>query len=1004
MDFNTKEYKGFELISYEDIPDCSSKGIYLRHKKTGLEVFHLLNDDTENLCGFCFRTPPESSNGIAHILEHSVLCGSEKFPLRDPFINLENQSLKTFLNALTGPLATMYPVSSVIEEDYFNLMSVYADSVFFPNLKKEAFMQEAYHLEKNEDGEYSIQGVVYNEMKGVYSSFDSICHKSIVTSITKGTAYDKDSGGDPSVIPELTYEQYLEFHKKFYRPDNCLLFLYGNIPTEKQLDFLQEFLISRIEQRLDLYKPLSETPLSVITNMKPDVIDKPVRVETFGPNVLEKDKDENPSVYFSWRLPDSNDVEKSIEQRLLSEILVQNDGSPLTKAIINSGLIKDISPYNGINNGTKLSYFSVGMDGVKKSSIDKLYKLIIKTINNLIKKGIEQDDIDCAVMDLEISTKEVRRSMGPFSLTLLRRVMRSWTMGEEPSKHLYVKKAFDAVKKRIAEQPDYLTSLLKEYFIDNNQLCINIITPSPKFAEECRKNESLQIEKLKAQISDVELEKQTTVLREFQQKDESELLSCLPHINARTIKYNIPQIHTDFEMLEYGKDKKVPFMCNVENTNGVNYLSVCFPFDVLDTSDYEYLPLLIYMITEVGWNGKSWDKCATIVNKYSGSFSCASITGECPSTDLALRLKSEYGKYNITGREWLCMRVKMLSENTKQCLDFFADCISSYDFKDIKRVRHLFDEFLSDFENSISESGHLYMNSLASASFNRSKAVDEILTGITNLSFIRTLKGKYRLISKKMNDIAKKVFSSGAVIDLICDRDSKDSAVESIKEFASKLFLKMPESANPSTTFDSLKKLIKVCDLNSDLNCFEKDIQVGYGAVSFKCSSYATIEASAEAVYAHWLSSSLLWERIRTVCGAYGAFAQNDSVEQIFAILTYRDPNPVKAIEQIEECLRLGSEKVFTEDEVIKAITGTFSSELKPRTPKSIGYIGFERLLTCIHQDDVNMRIKLTLEVTPEHMHNAAVRLYDNFRQMCKKTALCPKTDNSGSAFAKIRL
>ena len=181
MNIEAKEYKGFEIISQDDIPDCSSKGIYLRHKKTGLEVFHLLNEDTENLCGFCFRTPPESSNGIAHILEHSVLCGSEKFPLRDPFINLENQSLKTYLNALTGPINTMYPVSSVIEEDYFNLVSVYADSVFFPNLKKEAFMQEAYHLEKDDEGNYSIQGVVYNEMKGVYSSFDSISYKEVIS-------------------------------------------------------------------------------------------------------------------------------------------------------------------------------------------------------------------------------------------------------------------------------------------------------------------------------------------------------------------------------------------------------------------------------------------------------------------------------------------------------------------------------------------------------------------------------------------------------------------------------------------------------------------------------------------------------------------------------------------------------------------------------------------------------------------------------------------------------
>ena len=462
MNIEAKEYKGFEIISQDDIPDCSSKGIYLRHKKTGLEVFHLLNEDTENLCGFCFRTPPESSNGIAHILEHSVLCGSEKFPLRDPFINLENQSLKTYLNALTGPINTMYPVSSVIEEDYFNLVSVYADSVFFPNLKKEAFMQEAYHLEKDDEGNYSIQGVVYNEMKGVYSSFDSISYKAVISSILKGTPFDKDSGGDPQEIPDLTYEQYLAFHKKFYRPDNCLVFLYGNIPTEKQLDFLQEFLINRLEQRSKLYPKLTETPLETIQKMTPVIFDKPIREDSYGPNIMVKDKDENPSVYFTWRLPPADNLEKSIEQRLISEILVQNDGSPLTKAIINSGLITDVSPYNGINGGTVFSSFTIGMDGVKKSNVSKLQKLILKTINNLVKKGINQDDIDCAVMDLEISTKEVRRSAGPFSLTLLRRALKGWTVGRSPSQELLIQDAFDSVKAKINANPDYLKSLLKE--------------------------------------------------------------------------------------------------------------------------------------------------------------------------------------------------------------------------------------------------------------------------------------------------------------------------------------------------------------------------------------------------------------------------------------------------------------------------------------------------------------------------------------------------------------
>lgn len=999
MENFAKEYKGFEILSQEDIPDCSSKGIYLRHKKTGLEVFHLFNNDTENLCSFCFRTPPESSNGIAHILEHSVLCGSEKFPVKDPFINLENQSLKTYLNALTGPVNTMYPVSSVIEEDYFNLMSVYADSVFFPNLKKEAFMQEAYHLEKN-NNEYSIQGVVYNEMKGVYSSFDSVCYKNIASLIFKGTTFDKDSGGDPAEIPELTYEQYLAFHKKYYRPDNCLVFLYGNIPTEKQLDFLQSFLINRLEERLSDYSSESESPLDFINKMKLSEISETVTEESYGPNLVEKNKDEDPTVCFSWRLPSSVELENKIEQRIISAILLQNDGSPLNKAIINSGLVKEVFPYSGVFSRGKFNSFCVGADGVKKKNINKLYKIIKDTINDLIKNGVSQDDIDCAIMDLEFSTKEIVRSGGPFSLVLLRRVINGWTVGQNPSEQLYIQKAFDNVKNKIKSDANYLTNVLKKYFIDNREQCINIITPSPKFAQEYRKKEAVHIERLKAELSDNDLDLQTKQLRDFQQKDESELLKLLPHINARKIKYSIPQIKSNFQMLEYEKDRKVPFVTTIEPTNGINYFSVCFPFDVLDSEDYEYLPLFNYMITELGWNGKKWDQCATLVNKYSGGFSSATVTGECSQTENGKKIKNDFEKYNIIGREWVCLRIKMLQENTSDCLELFSDCILSPDFSDIKRIKHLFAEFLTDFESSISESGHLYMNSIAGSYFNRSKAVDEILTGITNLQFIRKLKGKEKFISNKLNKIANKLFSSGAVINLICDENSKDSAVENIKNFALKLSLKMPDTPNPETTFESLKQLIKVCKPDQQLSCFEKNIQVGYGAALFKCSSYATIEATSDAVYSHWLSNSLLWERIRTICGAYGAFAQNDSIDQVFTILTYRDPNPVCSLMEIEESLRIGAEKVFTEDEVVKAITGTFSSELKPRTPKTLGYVGFERILTCIAQEDVNTRIRLTLEVTPDLMHQAAVRLYENYKNYVRKAALCPKSVKLSSNIA----
>lgn len=989
MNLDSNEYKGFEIIEKKYIADCTSNGIYLRHKKTGLEVFHLLNNDKENLCAFCFRTPPEKSNGVAHIMEHSVLCGSQKYPIKDPFIHLENQSLKTFLNAMTGSDKTLYPVSSVVEEDYFNLFSVYADSVFFPELKKEAFMQEGWHLEKNEKDEYSIQGVVYNEMKGVYSSFDSVCSDVVQSSVLCDTIYELDSGGCPLVIPELTYEQYLDFHKKNYSPNNCLLFLYGNIPTQKQLDFLQKEVLDKIELSYDLQD--ESYALKKIKNIKPPVFSQINKVQAYAPSVLNSKKEEDPSVIVSWRLTESSNLYDYVETGILNEVLTSHDGSPITKALLDSGLGNELASCAGFDSTTKYIYLSFGLDGVKKSKTQKVYDVIIEQIQKLILSGVNQDDIDCAIMDYEFSLKEVVRHSGPFSLVLMKRVLSSWIYGKNPFEFLFIQQCFDKIKSNIKSDPNYFTKLLKKYFIDNNQCGISVVTPSPKYAQEFQKQEQLQIEKLKTQISDAKLLEQTKQLREFQTKDETQLLSCLPHIDARNIKYQIPQVKTDFSLLKYSEDGTVPFALNIENTNGIDYVKVSFPYDVLSVDEYDYVPFLMYVLTEIGWAGKTWYECSSIVNKYSGNFGCASLTSSTSKTKRAQILEQNFLQYNLINREWFSISVKMLHEKIQPCLQFFAECISKPDFSDLKRLKNLFDEFLSDYESSVTTSGHFYMASRSMCLFNRCKATDEINGGLENLIFLRTVKNDIKTISKKLSIISKKIFSSGAVIHLICDNDSKGESIEQIKKLAKNICLKIPEQKNINTTDELIYKKVNLFYKNSSLEIFQKNIQIGFAAASCKSSCYGTKEAVAESVFAHWLSNSLLWEQIRTVCGAYGAQATVDSVEQIFSIYTYRDPNPYKSLQVIQDCLQIASQKQFTQDEIKKAITGCFSNELKPRTPKVNGTIGFERMLYCIDQEDVNERIKSILLVSAEDVHNAACRIYDKFMKDSHKSILNPK-------------
>ena len=489
-----KSYKDFELLSINEIPDCNSVGIYLRHKKTGLDVFHLVNDDEENLFAFCFRTPVKNSTGAAHILEHSVFCGSQKFPLKEPFTNMMNQSVNTFLNALTYPDKTVYPASSLVQKDYFNLMDVYGGAVFFPLLRKEAFYQEAYRLEINEKEEFELQGVVYNEMKGSYSSFDSVATDEQVKSIFENTVYAEDSGGDPLHIPTFTYEDFKEFHKTYYKPNNCLLFLFGNIPTEVQLDFVQEHFLDRIQD----YP--SEVNFSATPNVNsdflkwetPEELKEPKKVSAVAPNVGATGS----TVTLNWLCGNSNDLYSYLECAFLCEVLLGHDGSPLAKALTDSELGDDLAPYSGITGEMKSFFASFGLHGVQKKNVNKVYELIFSVLEKLSKTGVSKNDIDAALMSVEFLNREVVRGSGPYSLALLDRVLRQWNYGSEPHKGLLYRKNFEIIRENTKNDSEYIQKLIKKFFLNNTNCSYIEVAPSDSYLKERAKKEQELIKEL----------------------------------------------------------------------------------------------------------------------------------------------------------------------------------------------------------------------------------------------------------------------------------------------------------------------------------------------------------------------------------------------------------------------------------------------------------------------------------------------------------------------------
>ncbi|MGL4986541.1 MAG: insulinase family protein, partial [Treponemataceae bacterium] len=570
---NTNDtYKNFKVISVSDLPELKAKGIFLCHAITGMEIYHIHNDDAENLFSFAFKTPPQTSSGVAHILEHSVLCGSKNYPIKDPFIQLSSQSVKTFLNAMTFPDKTVYPASSMIEADYFNLFAVYGDAVFFPLLDEKIFMQEAYHLEIDENNQQCFQGVVYNEMKGNYSNLESIANDWTYRALLEGTPYQEDSGGDPECIPELTYEQFRNFHKQFYHPSNCRLFLCGNISTEKQIDFLEEKFLKHFTKK--------ENPCEDIPFAKP--FSEPKEISVPAPCSSE---DKDATALICWAISDTTDGISMMEAIFLSEILLGHDASPMNQALLECGLGEDIAPASGLETELKQGCFAVGLRGIKMQNAKKLEKIVLNVLQDIYQKGVSQDDLDAAIIALDFSNREIRRSSGPFSLILMRRALKGWLHGKHPEDTLINSRLFEQVKENLKNDKTYLQKLIKKLFIDNNHRVLLTVYPDKDYEKNFAQKTLKLIEKMN--VPSETIKKNHADLQNFQQtEDNPEVIALIPHLKPSDLSSDVDCIHSD-----YLEQNNVPILCNKELTNGITYFLLALPVDILDSSDFSYLPL-----------------------------------------------------------------------------------------------------------------------------------------------------------------------------------------------------------------------------------------------------------------------------------------------------------------------------------------------------------------------------------------------------------------------------
>ena len=961
------EYNGFKVLKVFPVSDYHGTCFYLRHKITGLDVLHLFCDDSENLFAFNFRTGNTKGNGAAHIMEHSVLCGSELFPLKDPFTRLSNQSVKTYLNAATYPDKTVYPASSTNISDYFNLMKVYADAVFFPRLSEEVFFQEACRLQLEKNDVPELQGVVYNEMKGNYSSFESVSYRVPFHHLLKSTIYEKDSGGDPVEIPGLTYEEYLDFHKTWYRPDNCLLFLYGNIPLFRQLDFLNDNFIKRLEKKYspfeingqeknaEKFRKLCESKKSLSKR----------KIHETGPGG-ENEKGE--TVFLTWKLPHRKNAFENMEMIFLVTLLLNHDGSPLQKVLVECGLGEDTAPGLGLSNSYN-PLFTAGLRGVKKHNVHKLKTVIFETLSNLAKNGIKKQDIQAAFMTMEFSHREIRRTHGPYALSIMRCPVNAWLFGDDIEDSFLLRKVMEEISRKITEEKGYLESLIEKFLLNNSDFLVSRISPSKNYLLKREKLEKKTIKRKTEKTSLETIKLQNERLLEFQKSFDD--VSCLPHLCPKDFikdgkpvlpSHNI--IHSKMQVCS----SEIDFFESCEETNGISYIKVGFPVDLLTAEEYQYLPLLAETVCDCGWGALSWTETAEKAALSTGGITASLLTNSSGRSECAQKYSS--GKI-FYGRDWIVFSLKVLDEKVTQGLALLADNINLVDFSDAKRIKDIVIECRNDALSGIVQMGHQYAVLRSERKTSRVSAVDELWNGLSSIMNIkRFAEENPAVIGNKLREIFEKLRKSGGFIHITGEKNTVQEKKSELRNFAEKISLSSLKEKRPSSAEEFIELTeLKGCTteiLTEDGADFEKDglietenivipSQVGFAS---ECISSVPFEKSGvEEVCCHWLSNILLWERIRTMGGAYGAFCDSDPLNEKIIFATYRDPSPEKSIECFSECLVEAEKMNFSQDDVEKAVMGSYSEFITPKTPRAKGTSALISALYGIMQEDREKRV-----------------------------------------------
>ncbi len=941
---NNQIIHGFRLIEQTHIDEINAEIHIFEHEKSGARLLHLENDDDNKLFSITFKTPPKDDTGLPHIMEHSVLCGSRKYPVKDPFVELNKGSLQTFVNAFTFADKTMYPCASRNEKDFHNLMSVYLDAALFPNIYQtpETLMQEGWHYELDDkDGEITYKGVVYNEMKGVFSSPDQTAWRKMGGLMFPDSPYGCQSGGDPDAIPQLTQEQFLAFHKKYYHPSNSQIFLYGDGNLDKQLqlindDYLQHFDRITVEASIPMQKPFdTEREL----------------VDTYP---ISPEDDDIAKTYFNFGVITGTavDPEHSMAMEILEHILLGTQASPLKQALLKAGIGKDVMGH--FNNTILQTVFSVYVKNSDPDRKEEFKKIVFDTLRDLVANGINKKLIEASITIAEFLMREADTKHMPKGLFYNRLVLDSWLHGGDPTMHLRYEPLLAKIKSALTT--DYFEQLIDKHLINGNHWNLLVLKPEKGSADVKLEKIKTELAEYKSSLSDKELDQlveQTKLLKKLQQTPNSaENLNKLPLLSLDEINPKAEELPLVEREIDSVKVLSHPMF-----TNGIGYLNFYFDASTVSQDQIPYLSLFSDVLGKVGTDNYSYGELSNEINIHTGGIGFSlSAPAEKNNDELI------YPKLNISS--------KVMMHKLPQLMELLAEIANNTKFNDSERILEIIREIKSSLESGINFNGTSYAIWRALSYTSPAMKYSDLIGGIGYYKFIADLEKNFAEKSDEiignLVKISKMIFNRNELLVSFTSNEEDYSQLEEhLGSFLS--VLGVEQHAKFKYEFE----------LSDENEAFLTPGQVQYVAKAFNFHRVGHVYSGKLMVLSKILSLDYLWNRIRVQGGAYGAGISFNMNGNVF-MGSYRDPNLSESLQVYDEAEDYVRQFKASDRDISKYIIGTIGDLDHPMTPSMKGGAATTDYLTHLTQDEKQQKRDDVLSITVEDIRQFADLVHDS--------------------------